>query len=126
MAHPQPPKMRQRFVIKPKTAHVVCMRSVPGKVEQSNDFVDSAMLSQDTEWMDLSFVSPNRRSSYLGPRVSFKGRPHSAPKERLTKSLMVSTPNLSLSSASDPGPLLPYDSPGKCMSVYVLQLITSP
>ena len=105
--------MRQRFVIKPKTAHIVCMRSIPGKIEESHDFVDSAMLSQETEWMDLSFISPNRRSSYLGPRVSFKGRPHSAPKERLTKSLMASTPNLS--SASDPGPLLPYDtaSPGR-------------
>ena len=121
----QPPRVRQRFVIKPRTSHVVCMQSIPGKVEESNEFVDSALLSQETEWMETSFTSSPaaRRSSYLGPRVSFKGgvaaaagggaaaaggggrdRPYSAPnKER--RDLMASTPNLS--SASDPGPLNP-------------------
>lgn len=116
----QPPRIRQRFMIKPKTSHIVCMRSIPGKVEVSNEFTDSALLSHETEWMDDSFVSPQRRSSYLGPRVSFskgRDRPSSAPKERVVGDFMASTPNLSLSSASDPGPLNPElfasYSPGK-------------
>lgn len=103
----QPPKLRQRFMIKPKTSHIVCMKSIPGKIEVSHDFVDSALLSQETDWMENSFISPQRRSSsYLGPRVSFRGRerPSSA---RVMRDFMASTPNLSLSSSSDPGPLNP-------------------
>ena len=86
------------------------MRSIPGKVEISTDFIDSAVLTQETEWMDSSFMSPQRRSSYLGPRMSFskgRDRPNSAPRERVARDFMSSTPNLSLSSVSDPGPLNP-------------------
>ena len=94
------------------------MMSIPGKIEESTEFVDSAILTQETEWMDNSFLSPQRRraSSYLGPRLSLKGRdrPCSAPRERLARDFMSSTPNLTLSSTSDPGPLDPHlSTPGK-------------
>ena len=39
----QPPKVCQRFILKPETPHIVCMRSIPGIIEESNP----AMVSSD-------------------------------------------------------------------------------
>ena len=43
-AYMQPPKVCQRFILKPETLHIVCMRSIPGVVEESN----LAMVSSDS------------------------------------------------------------------------------
>lgn len=121
----QPPRVRQRFVMKPKTSHIVCMASIPGEIDPSRDFTDSLTMSQDLEEATKSYQPPTRSfSSYLGPRFGNRGnRPFSAPKERAMRSnVMASTPNLNLSSASDTGPLirqLEVPSPGRNRYTYV-------
>lgn len=105
----QPPKVRQRFTLKPKTPHLVCMRSIPGIIEQSKDFVNSSIFAQKTDWVSASLFPSSsdssmdhRRLSDVGPRrprpksASFTGRVGAA------DFMLASTPDLSHSGYSDP------------------------
>ena len=107
----QPPKVRQRFTLKPKTPHIVCMRSIPGIIEQSKDFVNSSIFSQKTDWVSASLFPTSSSSSETPvhhrrlsdgsrrPRpksASFAGRGGAA------DLMLASTPDLSQSGYSDP------------------------
>ena len=107
----QPPKVRQRFTLKPKTPHIVCMRSIPGIIEQSKDFISSSIFAQKTDWVSASLFPASasgsssmdhRRLSDVGPRrprpksASFAGRGGPA------DLMLASTPDLSQSGYSDP------------------------
>ena len=107
----QPPKVRQRFTLKPKTPHIVCMRSIPGIIEQSKDFVNSSIFSQKTDWVSAGLFPTSSSSSGTPvhhrrlsegsrrPRpksASFTGRGGSA------DLMLASTPDLSQSGYSDP------------------------
>lgn len=41
--------------MKPPTAHIVCMKAVPGSVEESVEFTDSALIGEDTSWVEEAF-----------------------------------------------------------------------
>ena len=56
----QTTKVRQRFVVKPHTAHIVCMKAVPGSVEESSEFTDSALMGMDTSWVEEAFSSSRK------------------------------------------------------------------
>lgn len=105
----QPAKVRQRFVVRPKTKHITCMKSIPGVVEESKDFVDSANLTSSTSWVETSFLQTRGQSDYLTQSMDLTGRnrlrPMSAPNRRKTVSgdCMVSTRDLSI--YSEPGSL---------------------
>ena len=106
----QPPKVRQRFTLKPKTPHIVCMRSIEGIIEQSKDFVDSAIYTQKMDWVSASlFVGST--SSYTQRRLSDLGtrqRPKSASftgGSGSTDFLLASTPDLSRPGHSEPPPV---------------------
>ena len=43
-SYPQPPKVCQRFILKPETPHIVCMRSIPGIIEETKmDWASSGL-----------------------------------------------------------------------------------
>ena len=46
-------------MVKPHTAHIVCMKAVPGNIEESPEFTDSALVNMDTSWVS-EFFSPLR------------------------------------------------------------------
>ncbi len=89
------------------------MRSIPGVVEQSKDFIDSSQLSVETSWVESSFLSlqPAEFTQSMIVRGSSKKRPSSAPQRRRTFGMdyMGSSPDLS--SASEPGPLELFGGP---------------
>ena len=104
---PQPAKVRQRFVVRPKTKHIICMKSIPGFVEESKDYVDSAYLTSSTSWVESSFLQSRHQTDYLSQSMDLtrRLRPSSAPQRRNTygAEFMISTPDLSI--YSEPGPL---------------------
>ena len=51
----QTTKVRQRFFVKPSTAHIVCMKAVPGNIEESLEFTDSANVNVHTSWVNETF-----------------------------------------------------------------------
>ena len=105
--NPQPAKVRQRFVVRPKTKHIICMKSIPGFVEESKDYVDSAYLTSSTSWVESSFLQSRHQTDYLSQSMDLtrRLRPSSAPQRRNTygAEFMISTPDLSI--YSEPGPL---------------------
>ncbi len=74
-------KTRQRFLIKPRVKHIACMKAIPGRVEESTAFADSANRQLETSWVE-SYVpaKPQRRHPRrLSAHVGSHRRPHSAP-----------------------------------------------
>ena len=68
----QTSKVRQRFVVKPPTAHIVCMKAIPGSIEESSEFTDSALIDVNTSWVAESFTPPSESSiHYYSSRSSF-------------------------------------------------------
>ena len=105
----QPPKVRQRFTLKPKTPHIVCMRSIPGIMEQSRDFANSSIHTHKTDWVSASlFTGPSsssspshlvqRRLSGGGSRLRPKSASFTAPSEN-GGFMLASTPDLSSTSS---------------------------
>ena len=112
--HTQPIKVRQTFLLRPKTKHIICMKSIPGAVEESKDFADSATLVYKTDWVETSYLNsglpvPGHRTSDLSPFFKQRERPRSAPQKTPRRSavdLMIgSSPDLSRSRARDSVPL---------------------
>ncbi len=84
------------------------MRSIPGVVDQSQEYVDSSQLFVETSWVESSFLGPQQSDftqSMIVRGASVKKRPYSAPQRRRTLGMdyVGSTPDLS--SVSEPGPL---------------------
>lgn len=107
--HLQPPKVRQRFTIKPKTPHIVCMRSIPGIIEQSKDFVDSAIFAQKMDWVSSGRFLSSSSSGVVPRSLSDAGARRQRPKSAsfagrvgVTDLMLASTPELSRSSYTDP------------------------
>ena len=80
----KPAKFRQRFVIKPRTRHIVSMKAIPGRIEVSN-FTNSSCFSVNTSWMDSSnLMTPTQ----LPGQSQFHNiRPRSCPISRRPKSV---------------------------------------
>lgn len=71
----KPAKVRQTFILKPKTKHIVCMKAIPGTIDTTHDFTDFTTRTADTSWVEPNY-SPQR--SQLTASLG-QGRPHSAP-----------------------------------------------
>jgi len=101
----QPAKVRQRFVVRPKTRKILCMKSIPGVVESSKDFVDSSIFSQSSQLMETSFSEPRQPDFTQSMYLSSSKRPNTAPHRRRTlgTDFMGSSPDLSI--YSEPGPV---------------------
>ncbi len=102
---------------------ILCMRSIPGVVEESQDFIDS---THDTAWVESSFLGSQQTdfTQSMIVKGASKKRPRSAPQRRQTfgGDFMSSSPDLS--SCSEPGPLELFTSrsaqpQGTCVSVCV-------
>ncbi len=80
------------------------MKSIPGVVDESREFIDS---SQDTSWVESSFLGSQQIdfTQSMVVKGASKKRPSSAPQRRRTfgGDFMGSSPDLS--SCSEPGPL---------------------
>ena len=60
----QPPKVCQRFILKPETPHIVCMRSIPGIIEESR-----------TEWSSSGLLLTGSSGSGSQHKLSSEGLP---------------------------------------------------
>ena len=134
----QPPKVRQRFTLKPKTPHIVCMRSIPGIIEQSRDFANSSVHTHKTDWVSASLFTGSASSSspsYLVQRRFSDSRQRLRPKSAsFTASrenggfLLASTPDLSsMSGYSEAAVPVDIDlfsstSPGMCRIGFVMMV----
>ena len=68
-AHTQTTKVRQRFMVKPSTAHIVCMKAIPGSVEESSEFTDSDLVDKGTSWVADAFSSNRKTTPTILPPV---------------------------------------------------------
>jgi len=103
----QPAKFRQRFVIKPRTRHIICMKAIPGRVEESRTPSNSFCFSVDTSWVDSAYSTspaqlPGQRGQSSNPFHNVRPRSCPTPRRR----------SMPISGSSVVEPLDTIDSPG--------------
>ena len=103
----QPAKFRQRFVIKPRTRHIICMKAIPGRVEESRTPSNSYCFSLDTSWVDSAYSTspaqpPGQKGHSSNPFHNVRPRSCPTPRRR----------SMPISGSSVVEPLDTIDSPG--------------